>query len=140
MKYSDNFNEIFSFFLKSYRSGLLTFCGSNVDVSFNVNDIEGKNVFRKYDNGHYKNGVSIITRHPNIVKGVIIGKKSWGLWLNEWSDGIVEGSFTKNEILEDFNKYNIKIPDSLLNDFENRIIQKIRKKYLVSVKSNKPTI
>lgn len=80
-----------------------------------------------FDNGMFKNGKSIITRHQNIVKGVIIGKKSWGLWVNEWSDGIVEGSFTKREILEDFKKFNISIPDSLLKDFENRICQKLIK-------------
>lgn len=81
-------------------------------------------MFRKYDNGHYKNDLPIVTRHPNIVKGVIIGKKSWGLWLNEWTDGIVEGSFTKSEILEEFTKNGITIPESLLNDFNNRLNQK----------------
>lgn len=132
MKYSDGFNEIFTFFLKSYRCGLLDFCGSNVDnIKFDVNEIEGKNTFRKYDNGQYKNGIPIITRHPNIVKGVITGKKGWGLWLNEWSDGIIEGSFTKREILEEFTSKGIEIPDSLLLDFENRIIFKFKKKYLV---------
>ena len=85
--------------------------------------------FRKYDNGQYQLGKRIVTRHPNIVKGVIIGKKSWGLWVNQWSDGIVEGSFTKREILQEFENKGIKIPDSLLNDFENRIINKIKKKY-----------
>jgi hypothetical protein len=60
---------------------------------------------------------------------VIIGKKSWGLFLNEWSDGIVEGSFTKKEIIKEFYENNIIIPESLLKDFENRIIQKINKRY-----------
>jgi predicted nucleic acid-binding protein len=49
--------------------------------------------------------------------------------LNEWSDGIVEGSFTKKEILSDFENLDITIPDSLLKDFENRIYQKLKKKY-----------
>jgi hypothetical protein len=89
-----------------------------------VDEIEGKHVFRKYDNGDYKNNISIKTRHPNIVKGVLIGKKSWGLWLNEWTDGIVEGSFTRHEILEEFSNNGIHIPDSLLNDFNNRLYQK----------------
>ena len=60
---------------------------------------------------------------------MIIGKKSWGLFLNEWSDGIVEGSFTKKEIIKEFYENNIIIPESLLKDFENRIIQKINKRY-----------
>ena len=36
--------------------------------------------------------------HPNTLKGVIVGKKSWGLHLTMWTDGIVEGSFTEREI------------------------------------------
>jgi len=115
--------------LKSYRSGILTFCGSSVDIDFDVYGIEGKMTFRKYDNGQYQQGKQIITRHPNIVKGVITGKKSWGLWVNQWSDGIVEGTFSKREILEQFEKLNIIIPESLLNDFNNRIINKMKKKY-----------
>ena len=115
--------------MKSYRSGILTFCGSHVDIDFDVNGIEGKMTFRKYDNGQYQQGKQIITRHPNIVKGVITGKKSWGLWINQWSDGVVEGTFSKREILEQFEKLNITIPESLLNDFNNRIINKMKKKY-----------
>lgn len=115
--------------MKSYRSGILTFCGSHVDIDFDVDGIEGKMTFRKYDNGQYGQGKPIITRHPNIVKGVITGKKSWGLWINQWSDGIVEGTFSKREILEDFDKLNITIPESLMKDFDNRIINKMKKKY-----------
>ena len=113
--------------MKSYRSDILTFCGSSVDVKFDINGPEGKNSFRIYDNGRFTE--KSVTRHPNILRCVIIGKKSWGLWVNEWSDGIVEGSFTKSEILEEFSKHNITIPESLLKDFENRIINKIKKKY-----------
>ncbi len=58
------------------------------------------------------------------MKGVITGKKSWGLWVDQWSDGIVDWTFTKEEILEEFQKRNIQIPSSLLKDFENRIEKK----------------
>ncbi len=122
-KYSDNFNEIFSFFLTSYRSGILTFCGSQIDIDFDINGPEGKLTFKEFENGKYKIN-SIITRHPNIIRGVITGKKSWGLWLNQWTDGIVEGSFTKKEILNEFDSRRIKIPQSLLDDFNNRIYEK----------------
>jgi hypothetical protein len=80
-----------------------------------------------FENGVYK-GIPIIkTRHPNISKGVIIGKKSWGLWKNEWTDGIVEGSFTPKEILQQFTDNNIKVPESLMIDFNNTIIRKFNK-------------
>lgn len=58
------------------------------------------------------------------MTGILIGKKSWGLWLNEWTDGITEGSFTKYEILEEFTKNGIVIPESLLTDFNNRLWKK----------------
>lgn len=41
-KYSEKFNEIFNFFLKSYRSGILTFCGYDVKVEFDINSDNGK--------------------------------------------------------------------------------------------------
>ncbi len=61
------------------------------------------------------------------MRSVIIGKKSWGLWVGEWTDGIIEGSFTKYEILNEFE--GIDIPENLIKEFNNRIRQKIMKKY-----------
>ena len=61
---------------------------------------------------------------------MIIGKKSWGLWINEWCDGIVEGSFTRHEILDEFYNKGIKIPESLLNDFNNRLTEKRIKRWV----------
>jgi hypothetical protein len=49
----------------------------------------------------------------------LIGKKSWGLHVKMWSEGISEGTFTKYELLQQFTDNNIKIPESLLNDFNN---------------------
>ncbi len=127
-RYSDNFNEIFTFFYKSYRVGILDFCGVDVLVIKNINSQEAKFCFRKFDNGEYtKNEVyctGIPTKHPNLLKAIITGKKAWGLFLNEWSSGIAERNFTLNEIVAEFSKYNIVIPDSLMLDFNNRIRKK----------------
>jgi hypothetical protein len=59
---------------------------------------------------------------------VIVGKKSWGLWCDQWGDGIAEGTFLKREIIEEFENKGIKIPDSLMKDFEDRIYRKIIKR------------
>lgn len=75
----------------------------------------------------------MVSQHPNISKGVIVGKKSWGLFLNEWTNGIAEGSFTKKEILDEFENRNIKIPEPLLIDFNNRLNQKILKRYYETI-------
>ena len=67
-----------------------------------------KECFRLYEDWFYKDK-DIITRHPNILKSVLIGKKGWGLWLQEYSSGIVECSFTKEEILNGKTKEGIEI-------------------------------
>ena len=126
-KYSEKFNEIFNFFLQSYRSGILTFCGCDVKVEFDVNSDEGKFCFRKFENGEIKIH-NLKSCHPNILKGVIVGKKSFGLHLDMWTDGIVECSFTKDEILGQFYEKGIKIPESFLLDFDNTILRKKVKK------------
>jgi len=118
---------MFTFFLKSYRVGLLDFCGSSVYVKFDPNGKDSKVSFKEFDNGLMKIG-DLSSCHPNILKGVIVGKKSWGLFLTEWTDGIVEGSFSEKEILNEFKIRNIEIPKSLLIDWNNVIIKKINKK------------
>lgn len=120
---------MFDFYLSVYRSDIITFCGVNVEVDFDVNSSDGKFGFREYDNGRFKYR-NPISRHPNILRGVIIGKKGWGLWLNTWSEGIVEWSFKKEEILEEFDKRNIEIPEQLMRDFDNRIDQLKKKRNL----------
>ena len=119
---------MFSFFLKSYRSGILEFTGSIIETEFDPNGEEGKFCFRQIENGEIKRNNIIKTRHPNIVKAVVSGKRSFGLWSDQWSDGIVDWSFTEEEILGEFQKRNIKIPKPLLIDFYNRIDKKKRKR------------
>ena len=86
-----------------------------------------------FEDGQFSKGKQKIeTRHTNIVKMVIEGKKGCGLWVNQWSDGISEGSFTKCEILNEFEIRNIIIPDSFREDFENQIWKK-RFKYLQGI-------
>ena len=128
-QYSDKFNRMFSFFLQSYRSGILDFCGSSVEVKFNPDGDDGKFGFRRFENGEIKIH-DLNSRHSNVLRGVIIGKKGWGLWLDQWTDGIVECSFTRNEILKQFNDNGIVIPESLLQDFDNTILKKKLKKYM----------
>lgn len=113
---------MFNFYLAIYRSGICTFCGQEVNVDFDINKPDGKFSFREFDNGRFKN-INPITRHPNILKGVIIGKKSWGLWVKSWSEGIVDWSFTKEEILEEFTNKSIIIPDPLMIEWDNLILR-----------------
>lgn len=126
---------MFSFFFQSTRRELISFCGSDVEnknkIVFDPNGDEAKFCFRKIENGQYKKGEDIVTRHPNILKSVLTGKSGWGLWLNEWASGISEGSFLKKEILQEFENKKIEIPSSLLIDFENRIYSFMQKRFKV---------
>lgn len=114
---------MFDFYLKVYRSGLITFCGVDVVVDSNVNGSDGKFGFREYDNGRFKL-TNPVTRHPNILRAVIIGKKGWGLWVSTWTDGIVDWSFTKEEILKEFTDRGIEIPESLMLEWDKLIDKK----------------
>jgi hypothetical protein len=111
--------------LLSYRYGILDFCGSDVKTSGNLICQDGKFCFRKFDNGEYSKeelcNTGIPTRHPNVLKGIIIGKKSWGLHVKMWSEGISECLFNLDEIKENFTKFGLVIPESLLLDLENTI-------------------
>jgi len=108
---------MFNFYFKVVKTGLITFCGSEVNVEFDIKGYNGKECFERFDDGQYSKGGKIITKHPNIVKAVIIGKKGWGLWRNQWIEGIKEGSFTKYEIFQEFEKRKIEIPESLMKEF-----------------------
>lgn len=123
---------MFSFFFQITRKDITTFCGSDVEnrnkIIFDPQGDEAKFCFRKLENGQYRKGEIIKTRHPNILKGVLTGKSGWGLWLNEWALGISEGSFLKKEILQEFEDNKIVIPSSLLIDFENRIYSFMQKR------------
>ena len=79
-----------------------------------------------FENGEMKLN-ELVSSEPEILKGVIVGKKSWGLWLQEWTDGIVEGTFTEKEILNEFIVRDIKIPDSFLKDWSYQILLKMQK-------------
>ena len=124
---------MFSFFFQSTRRELISFCGSDVEnknkIVFDPNGDEAKFCFRKIENGQYKKGEEIRTRHPNILKSVLTGKSGWGLWRDQWSDGIVENSFTKEEILREFIDNKIEIPLPLLKEFDDFIEKKKKVKY-----------
>ena len=121
---------MFNFFLHSHRKGILTFSGTPIEnIIFDPNGVDAKLCFRKYDNGDYKNS-PIITKHPNIVFSVIKGKKSWGLWKNEWIDGIVDWCFTVDEIRSQFTDVNIDIPEPLWKDFEKTLHKSKMRRYI----------
>ena len=123
---------MFTFFLQSYRHGILDFCGVEVRTKLEINEQEGKFCFRKFENGEYSKEdlfEGIPTRHPNILKGVIVGKKGWGLWCQEWTDGITDFLFTKSEILDQFEEKGIEIPSSFRLEFDKLLEKKFRKKY-----------
>lgn len=110
--------------MRIYRTGIITFCGSEVKVIFDVNGRDCKNCFNDYENGIYKFKETIVTRHPNILRSVITSKKGWGLWVKEWSSGISEGLFSKDDILNEFKNKNIELPESFLKELDDSIRKK----------------
>jgi hypothetical protein len=129
-KFSDGFNKIFKFFYLVCRKEIITFCGQQVEVSHDVNEKDAKLTFRCFEDGHYNKGQKIITKHPNIVQKVIIGKKGWGLWKDQWAQGIADWTFDKEEILNEFKKKGIEIPEQFLKEFDDFILKYKQKRYL----------
>jgi hypothetical protein len=129
MYYSENFEVIFIFFLLSYRYKILDFSGVDVKTKMDISKENSKLCFKIFENGDYSKeeiySTGIPTRHPNILKGIIIGKKSWGLHVKMWSEGISEGLFTIHEILKQFEEVNIKIPEPFILDLKNNIRKKL---------------
>ena len=66
----------------------------------------------------------MVSRQPRLMEAVIRGKKSWGLNLDQWTDGISEWCFSKDELLNQFYEAKIKIPGSFEKDFDNRLQKK----------------
>lgn len=103
---------------------MLDFCGCDVIVHSDPNGPDSKECFKMFENGQMKIH-NLVSSEPDILKGVIVGKKSWGLHMKMWSDGIGDGEFRMKDILEDFEKQDITIPDPLIRDFENTIRKRI---------------
>lgn len=119
--HSDNFIRMFNFYIDCYRSGIIGFSGSNINVKYSNKAKDAMVVFKEYDNGLHSNKSIIYTKQPNLLYACIFSKKGWGLLVNQWAEGIVEGSFTKYEFLKMFDDANITIPKPLLLDFNNRV-------------------
>jgi hypothetical protein len=127
-KHSDKFNRMFRFYFMLHRSGLVQFCGSDTIVKYDSTGSDAKVSFKEYDNGVYGNEKIPRTRHPNILKSVLIAKKGWGLWCDEWARGIGQGLFTKYEIYEMFREHGLELPESIETEFNN-LIWKYRMMY-----------
>lgn len=129
-RFSENFNRSFFFFVQLYRKDIVRFCGKKVDVFRNDDGYEARFIFREYDDGKYATHLQrrMETRHPNLLRAAIIAKAGWGLWVNEWSDGVVEGSFTKYEILQIFEEKGVIVPEHFLNEFHNAVTRKMIKR------------
>lgn len=137
-KFSDNFNTIFYFFLRSYRKKLLNFGGIAVDTYYKKDGYSAKETFRRFDDGQYNNEQKIESRQNNVLQGVIIAKKSWGLHVKIWTEGIVERDFTIEEIINDFERSGITIPESLMKGFINEVKKAKANRYEEIINARNP--
>jgi len=129
-KYSNGFNENFKFFFLLSRRGLIDFCGERITV-YPTSDkkMTSRHCFRLFEDGRYGQGKRIECCQPNVLRHVLMGKKGWGLWSGEWSLGISECNFTKQDIMEEFSKRRIVIPKCFVEELDNRIWKFKKKRY-----------
>ncbi len=120
----EKFLKIFRFFYKSYKYSIVNFTGSkDIKTTLNRNAHNAKLCFITFNNGEYSHKEMFITgiptKQPLLLKAAIMGKKGWGLWMQEWTDGVAEWNFTEEEILKQFSILDIIIPEVLYLDFKN---------------------
>ena len=85
MKYSKNFNRDYNFYLPN--KGIFTFSGDRVDVPVDMeNGVSCKESFRSWDSM----GKILPTKEPELLKSVIICKKSINLHIKMWVEGYGE--------------------------------------------------
>lgn len=122
-KHSTNLIESVRFYLHCYRKLKLTFAGIAVPVVQDIHEASAIEVFKAYENG----SKSLITKHSNVLQAIIIGKKSWALHLDMWSNSIAEGTLFKFELLEYFQSCGVIIPAKFMQEFNNAVVIKRNK-------------
>lgn len=61
----------------------------------------------------------MLIKHIRIIFLVLLKNK----WVKSWSEGIVDWTFTKEEILEEFTNKSIIIPEPLMIEWDNLILK-----------------
>ena len=121
-KYSESFNENFMFFFRLSRRGLISFCGERIVIeSTNDPKLTAKHCFRLFEDGRYTMGRVIQCRQPNILRHVLMGKKGFSLWCNQWAEGVGQGLFSREEILFEFDLRSVVIPECFMIQLEKAI-------------------
>lgn len=124
-KFSDSFNENFKFFFLLSRKNIGSFCGEKVTViPSSDRKMTARYCFRLFEDGAYSKGKPIECCQPNILWHAIVGKKGWGLWRSQWSEGIGQRLFRKEEITEEFSVRNLEIPECFMVEFDKNIEKK----------------
>ncbi|NBO22909.1 hypothetical protein EBU94_06195, partial [bacterium] len=108
------------FYANVYRN-LSDFSGDIISFEYDEKSKDALALFMDYENGLLKGENVIKTKHPNILRSLVLGKKAWGLQANEWIDGIAQCLFLRSETIQ---SVGFNIPKSFTQDFENRLYKK----------------
>lgn len=106
MKYSENFNRDFNYYLKSRNT--FTFCGKpQEEIPYDKNGLDAKKAFLKYD----AEGKLLPTKHPNILGTLIKTKSSINFQIKEWAQSRATGDlplieFSVRKAIEKYPKSN----------------------------------
>ena len=85
MKHSKKFNRDYEFYLKNKDT--FTFSGDRVDVVVDLeNGVDAKRSFRSFDTS----GKLLPTNEPDLLKSIIVCKKSINLHIKLWVEGFDE--------------------------------------------------
>lgn len=113
MKYSDRFNEDYNFYMHNIE--ILDFCGSHVDLVPQGNTDVKKAFFLWDSQGKINN-----CENPELLRKLMITKKSVNLHVKMWAEGRLEMTLPKcdwEDIVKEFNlpEWAIKSCDNQMN-------------------------
>lgn len=125
MKYSENFNRDFNYYLSSRH--IFNFDGRlDRDIVFDKNGISGKQCFHKFDS----EGKLVATKHPNLVKALLKTKGSINLHIKMWKEDRNNGCLPRYEfnlIVKEYNlpEWAVKAVNKDMDEVYNKLNYKI---------------
>jgi len=115
VKYSKANERDFKFYFKNRQ--VFDFCGTlnaTHQPIFDINGVDGKEAFFSIEN----NGKNKPTKHPNLLRALLLSKASVNFNIKMWAEGRADGTLPKIEMPSLQKEFDL--PDWVLTAVENQ--------------------
>jgi len=102
MKYKDNFNEDYNFYLNNISK--FNFCGEVVETpKYSESGVDAKNWFFIFDSNGKKKAYLTACKEPSLAKKIVVTKKSINMHLKMWAEGYNDCLMGVQDYISSFN-------------------------------------